>query len=146
MLPVNETAASLALLLFVLIVASWWGLLPAIVTSIAATLLFNFYFLPPVGTLTIADPQNWLALVAFLITAVIASELSNRAQKQAAAAVEQRREVERLYELSRAVLLETGEGTVGAKSRIKLRESSDLNRSCSMICESARLSLPVRRN
>jgi two-component system sensor histidine kinase KdpD len=49
-----------------------------------------------------------------LITAVIASELSNRAQRQAAAAVEQRREVERLYELSRGVLLDTGETPLGS--------------------------------
>lgn len=105
----NATTVSLAFLLFVLVVATGWGLLPSIVGSVAATLLFNFFFLPPVGTLTIADPQNWIALAVFLITAVIASELSNRAQRQAAAAIEQRREVERLYELSRAVLLDTGE-------------------------------------
>jgi two-component system sensor histidine kinase KdpD len=112
-LPVNATTVSLTFLLFVLIVATGWGLSPAIVASISATLLFNFFFLPPVRTLTIADPQNWIALVAFLITAVIASELSNRAQRQAASAVRQRREVERLYELSRGVLLDTGETPLG---------------------------------
>jgi two-component system, OmpR family, sensor histidine kinase KdpD len=114
MLPINETAASLCFLLFILVVATGWGLSPAIVASLTATVLFNFYFLPPVGTLTIADPQNWIALVAFLITAVIASELSNRTQRETQAAVEQRREVERLYELSRAVLLDTGENAVGS--------------------------------
>jgi two-component system sensor histidine kinase KdpD len=113
-LPVNATTASLAFLLFVLVVASRWGLIPAIAAALTATLLFNFYFLPPFGTLTVADPQNWIALAALLITAVLASELSNRVQKQAAAAVEQRREVERLYELSRAVLLDSGENSVGS--------------------------------
>jgi two-component system sensor histidine kinase KdpD len=112
-LPVNATAASLSFLLFVLVVASRWGLTPAIVASLTATVLFNFHFLPPVGTLTIADPQNWIALAAFLITAVIASELSNRAKQQAVAADEQRREVERLYELSRAVLLDAREDSAG---------------------------------
>jgi two-component system sensor histidine kinase KdpD len=112
-LPVNATTASLSYLLFVLVIATTWGLPQAIVVSVAATLCFNFFFLPPFRTLTIADPQNWIALMAFLITAVIASELSNRAQRQAAMAVEQRRELERLYALSRAVLLDTGEGTLG---------------------------------
>jgi two-component system sensor histidine kinase KdpD len=115
MLPVNATAASLSFLLFVLVIASRWGLTPAIAAAVTASVLFNFHFLPPVGTLTIADPQNWIALAAFLITAVIASELSNRAKKQAIAADEQRREVERLYALSRAVLLDAGEN---AASRI----------------------------
>jgi two-component system sensor histidine kinase KdpD len=114
-LPVNATAVSLSFLLFVLVIASKWGLTPAIVASLTATLLFNFLFLPPFFTLTIADPQNWIALAAFLITAVIASELSNRAKKQAVAADDQRREVERLYGLSRAVLLDAGEN---AASRI----------------------------
>ena len=47
---------------------------------IAAMLCFNFFFLPPVGTLTIADPQNWVALLAFLATAIVASQLSGRAR------------------------------------------------------------------
>jgi two-component system sensor histidine kinase KdpD len=112
-LPVNATTASLSYLLLVLVIATAWGLFQAIFVSVAATLCVNFFFLPPVGTLTIADPQNWIALLAFLTTAVIASELSNRAQRQAALAVEQRRELERLSGLSRAVLLDTGEGTLG---------------------------------
>lgn len=113
-LSLNSTANALSFLLFVLVIATRWGLWAAILASATATVLFNFFFLPPVGTLTIADPQNWIALAAFLITAVIASELSNRAQRQAAAAIEQRREVERLYELSRAVLLDTGEHGFGS--------------------------------
>ncbi len=45
-------------------------------------LCFNFFFLPPVGTFTIADPQNWVALVAFLVTAIVASQLSGRARQR----------------------------------------------------------------
>ena len=47
-------------------------------SSIVAMLCFNFFFLPPVGTFTIADPQNWVALFAFLATALTASQLSAR--------------------------------------------------------------------
>ena len=68
-------------------------------------LCFNFFFLPPVGTLTIADPQNWVALVAFLVTAIVASQLSGRARQREIDAVGRQRDLERLYALSRALLL-----------------------------------------
>ena len=69
-----------------------------------ATLAFNYYFLPPVGTFTIADPQNWIALFAFLATAVTASELSARARRGTRAAVERQQELERLYAFSQLLL------------------------------------------
>ena len=69
-----------------------------------ATAVFNFFFLPPVGTFTIAGTQNWVALFAFLTTAVIASELSNRARKQTDEAVGRRHELERLYGFSQQLL------------------------------------------
>ena len=65
---------------------------------------FNYYFLPPTGTFTIADTQNWVALFALLTTAVIASELSDRARKQTDEAVGRRRELERLYSFSQQLL------------------------------------------
>ena len=46
------------------------------VMAVGATAAFNFFFLPPVGTFTIADPQNWVALFAFLVTALVASNLA----------------------------------------------------------------------
>jgi two-component system sensor histidine kinase KdpD len=60
-------------------------------------LCFNFLFLPPVGTLTIADPDNWIALAAFLITAITAGQLSASARRRAEEAESGRREIERLY-------------------------------------------------
>ena len=61
-------------------------------------------FLPPIGTFTIADPQNWIALFAFLATAVTASELSARARRGTRAAVERQQELERLYAFSQLLL------------------------------------------
>ncbi|HEX5110740.1 MAG TPA: DUF4118 domain-containing protein [Vicinamibacterales bacterium] len=55
--------------------------------SVTALLAFNFFFLPPVGALTIADPQNWIALAAFVIVAMIASHLSAAAQARAREAI-----------------------------------------------------------
>jgi two-component system sensor histidine kinase KdpD len=72
--------------------------------AVCATLSFNFFFLPPVGRFTIADPQNWVALAAFLITAVIASNLSDRARKEALNANRRRHDVERLYAFSQHLL------------------------------------------
>ena len=105
MSDVSPTTAALALLLVVLLTATYCRLWIAISGALAATLGLNLYFLPPVGTLTIAEPQNWVALVTFLVTAVIASNLSAAAQARASEAVARRNEVTRLFDLTRDVLL-----------------------------------------
>ncbi len=97
---VNPTTVALTLLLFILVLAAEWGLRYAVVISVLATALYNFYFLPPAGTFTIADPQNWLALFAFLMTAIIASRLSGKARDEAAEARGRQRELEVLFRLS----------------------------------------------
>jgi two-component system, OmpR family, sensor histidine kinase KdpD len=102
---VNNTTVSLTLLLAILAISTGWGLLEATIASLAAVLGFNYFFLPPVGTLTVQDPQNWVALGAFLITAVTASQLSARAKRRTLEAVERRREIEGLYALSQSLLL-----------------------------------------
>ncbi len=104
-LRVNAMTAALTYLLAILVVSIVWGLEAAVVMSLAAVLTLNYYFLPPVGTFTIADPQNWVALLAFLATAVIASHLSSRVKQQAEDAQRRRREIERLYAFSRQLLV-----------------------------------------
>ena len=94
---VNAATVSLALLLNVLFIATRWGSLPALFTSILAMLCFNFFFLPPFGTFTIAATDNWIALLAFLVTAVTAGQLSGSARRRAEEAETGRREIERLY-------------------------------------------------
>ncbi len=103
-LHVNHTTVALMFLVTVLLISAYWGLRYAIVASLVATAAFNFFFLPPVGTFTIADPQNWVALIAFLITALVASNLAERARREAEGATQRRREVERLYALSQRLL------------------------------------------
>src|ERR1051326_2571105 len=83
---INNTTVALSLLLAILGVSAWWGLAEATSASIVAVLGFNYFFLPPVGTLTIQDPQNLVAFIAFLVTAVTASQLSERARRRAAEA------------------------------------------------------------
>jgi two-component system sensor histidine kinase KdpD len=105
LLPVNNTTVALTLLLAILGMSAGWGLGEATVASLVAVLGFNYWFLPPVGTLTIQDPQNWVALLAFLVTAVTASQLSARARRRAAEAEARRLEIERLYALVQAMML-----------------------------------------
>jgi two-component system sensor histidine kinase KdpD len=102
----SPTTVALTLLIVVLFVAASWGLRVAVVSALLATLAFNFFFLPPVGTLTIADTQNWVSLFAFLTTAVVASQLSERARRDAADAQRRRLEVERLYGFSQQLLIQ----------------------------------------
>ena len=103
-LHVNSTTVALTLLLYVLVLAARWSPRYAVVVSLVATVLYNYYFLPPVGTFTIADPQNWLALFAFLATGVIGSRLSQRARDEAEQARTRQREVELLLAVSRELL------------------------------------------
>jgi len=105
LVPVNATTAGFAYLLLVLMVASFWGFFEASIASIAATLTFNFFFLPPVGRFTIEDPQNWVALFSFLTTALIASRLSAEVKRRALYAIARQQDLERLYTFSRAILL-----------------------------------------
>lgn len=94
---VNATTVSLALLLNVLLIAIRWGSAPALVASILAMLCFNFFFLPPFATFNIAATDNWIALIAFLVTAVTVGQLSARAEKRAEEAEQGKREIGRLY-------------------------------------------------
>ena len=103
-LHVNHTTVALTLLLYVFFVAGRWGLSNAVYTSILSTLVLNFFFLPPIGKFTVADPQNWVSLGAFLVTAITSSRLSERVRDEANEAKRQRLEIERLYDFSQQLL------------------------------------------
>ena len=105
LVAVNNTTVALSLVLAILGISAWWGLGAAVLASVIAMLGFNYYFLPPVRTFTIQDPQNWVALFAFLVTAVTASQLSERARRREAEAEARRIESERLYDLVQAMML-----------------------------------------
>lgn len=94
---VNPTTVALTLLLIVLFVATAWGSKPAVLASLLGVACFNFFFLPPYGTFTIAGRENWIAFIAFMITALTAGQLSARARQRAAEADDARQEIERLY-------------------------------------------------
>src|SRR5712664_3668830 len=108
-IPANQTTVALSFLLAILAVSAVWGMAVSVFMSVVAMLSFNYFFLPPVGTFTVTDPQNWVALLAFLLTSITGSQLSSRIRKEADEAHQRRREVERLYRFSRQLL---GEGNV----------------------------------
>ena len=104
LLHLNATAMALVFLLVVLGISTTWSVREAVFTSVVAALAFDYYFLPPIGTFAIADPHNWVALVAFFVTALAVSELSERARREARAAKARRQELERLYSFSQLLL------------------------------------------
>ncbi|NYF91190.1 DUF4118 domain-containing protein [Tunturiibacter empetritectus] len=104
-LHVNETTVALTFLIGILLVAANWGLRHSIYLSILSAAAFNFFFLPPVLTFTVGDGRNWVALFAFLVTGIVASQLAERARREAKISRRRQREAERLYEFSQQMLV-----------------------------------------
>jgi two-component system, OmpR family, sensor histidine kinase KdpD len=122
---VNATTAGFAFLLGILAIAASWGLVEAIIASVVAMLCFNFFFLPPIGQFTIADPENWVALFAFLATALVASHISDREKRQFREARLQQIQTEQLYALSRFILLTNPTQSVGRQAAQHIAEVFD---------------------
>src|ERR1700688_85420 len=125
-LHVNPTTVALSYLIAILLIATTWGIVEATTASILAVFCFNFFFLPPVGALTIADPQNWVAFVAFLATAIVASQLSGRARQREIDAAGRERDLERLNALSGALLLSEGGVSVSGAIARHIAETFEL--------------------
>ncbi len=99
-LGANATTVGFVYLVVVLFAAARLGFAAAVAASLAATACFNRFFLPPIGTWTIADPANWVALTVFLLASVLVSRLVANEQRRAEEAEARRTEMEALYELS----------------------------------------------
>ncbi len=120
---VNHTTVALTLLMGVLGIAAKWGLWEAIAASAAAILMAAYFFFPPLMNFAIEDPQNWVAVAAFFVVSVVASQLSAGARRKAREAVERQTELEKMYQLSRAlmetdVLQEAGRAIVETLARV----------------------------
>src|SRR6476619_2624369 len=111
-LRLNPNTVGFVYLVAVLLISVWGGLLLGTVSSFIATLCYNFFFFPPLYTLTIAEPANWFALAAFLVASVTVSRLVVAARIQAEKAEQRRMELETLYGLS--IDLFTATNRVGA--------------------------------
>src|SRR5712671_220510 len=114
-IPVNPTTAGFAYLVSILLVAARWGLIESVTASTAAAFCLNYFFLPPVRTLNIADTHNWVALTAFLVTSLVASQQSELARRRNAQLHQRQTEMERLYALSRGIMLIDSEKPAGVQ-------------------------------
>jgi two-component system, OmpR family, sensor histidine kinase KdpD len=112
----------------VLPVAVVWGLRFAVPVSVASMLAFNWFFLPPRHTFTLADSENWFALAVYLATAVVVSDLAARSRRRAVAAEQRERESALLAELASELLagrkLEDEVGEIADRAAHVLRVES----------------------
>jgi two-component system sensor histidine kinase KdpD len=99
---------SMVFLLAVLLAAVLWGLRASIYSSILAVMVYDFFFVPPYHTFTIGSPQDLLALIAFLVVAILTSNLAGRVRDQAEAARHREARTAALYNLSRELVSAVG--------------------------------------
>jgi two-component system sensor histidine kinase KdpD len=109
-ISVKTTTVGFTFLVAILSASALWGLGVSVAMSVAAALALDYFFLPPIGLLTISDPQDWVALASFLVTSILGSSLSEHARRQAVQSDRRRVEVERLHKFSQS-LLATGSQT-----------------------------------
>jgi two-component system, OmpR family, sensor histidine kinase KdpD len=106
--PLKQAAPVVSLgvvyMLAVLIVSVTWGIWLGVATSLLSALAFNYFHLPPVGRLTISNGENWVALIAFLVIAVLASSVAEVTRARAREAAERRREADLAAEMARLLL------------------------------------------
>jgi two-component system sensor histidine kinase KdpD len=124
--PVNPTTVALTYVVVVLLMATRWGIAEATIASVVAVACFNFFFLPPFLTWTIADSQNWVAFIVFMLTAVIVSQLSGRSRQRQIEALARQRDLERLYALSRALLLSEPTSSVPSAIADRIADAFEL--------------------
>ncbi len=112
-------------LVIVVLAAVYGGFWQATFVSVVAAACLNYFFVPPIFSF-VNSPANWVALGAFEFTALVISRLSLNARLQATEAIARRREMERLYETSRRILLLDNRGESGDLITSLIRETFDL--------------------
>jgi two-component system sensor histidine kinase KdpD len=113
-------------LLAVLLVSTWFGLWAGLGTAVASALAFNWFHIPPTGRFTVAEPENWVALVVFLVTAAIVSTLAELARARALEAEQRRREADLAAQLARLLLGGPDIGSALAPAAQRLAKALEL--------------------
>ncbi len=94
-------------ILGVLVVSTYYGLWCGLFTSLSSAIAFNFFHIPPTGTFDIAKSENWVALVVFLIVALLASSLAEQSRGRAREAERRRREATAAEQVASALLADS---------------------------------------
>jgi two-component system sensor histidine kinase KdpD len=106
--PLKQAAPVVSLgvvyMLAVVVVSATWGAMLGVATSLVSALAFNYFHLPPTGQLTIRDADNWVALIAFLVVAMLASSVAEVTRARSREAAERRREADLAAEMARLLL------------------------------------------
>ena len=105
-LGADSTTAGMVFLVLVVWVSAQAGIRLSFYVTLLCSLSFDYYFLPPVGTLQLTGVQAWVAMILFLLSCVVVGRVAERARRQARQADERRADVERLYELSQEMMLQ----------------------------------------
>lgn len=101
----HSTTAGMIFLVLVVWTATQAGPALSLFIALLCALLFDYYFLPPIHTLILAGPQEWVAMFSFLASSLVAGRVAERARRQARQAEQRREDVERLYTLSQEMML-----------------------------------------
>ena len=128
----------------VLLVAIVWGAWLGVATSLVSAAAFNFFHIPPTGRFTIADAENWVALVVFLITAVVAAGLAEAARLRAQEAEQRKREADLAAELARVLLGAADLPRALGPAAQRIAQALGL-RSCRIVLEAVGDDRPLRR-
>jgi two-component system, OmpR family, sensor histidine kinase KdpD len=104
----NATIAAIFLLLGVVLAGAYGTRTEAVASSLSATLCLDYFFVPPIGSVTIGDPQGWIVLTVFSAVSLIATNLSARLRSQRDELAQRQSDSEKLHALNRAILLCNG--------------------------------------
>jgi len=129
--PLKHAAPVISLgvvyLLAVLVLSAIWGAWLGVATAVLSAAAFNFFHLPPVGRFTIVNSSNWVALVAFLVAAGLASSVAEVTRARAREAEGRRREADLAAEMARLLLRGDDLGTSLAAAAARLAQALELH-------------------
>jgi two-component system sensor histidine kinase KdpD len=101
----RATTAGMVFLVVVVVTATQAGLAISLYSALLCALSFDYFFLPPIHTFTLAGPQEWVSIVTFAVSSLVAGRVAERARIQKEQAEQRREDVERLYLLSQEMML-----------------------------------------
>jgi two-component system sensor histidine kinase KdpD len=105
MTSARATTAGMVFLVVVVVTATQAGLAISLYSALLCALSFDYFFLPPIHTFTLAGPQEWVSIVTFAVSSLVAGRVAERARIQKEQAEQRREDVERLYLLSQEMML-----------------------------------------